>query len=227
MRKKAELIATILMLAVLALASRKMSTYVSSGKVRDVIENRVVIDAGHGGIDPGKIGINGLEEKEANLAIAGYVREILEQDQMEVIMTRETDEMLIGSDGDRSKVGDMKARVEKINEGKPILAVSIHQNSYPQEEISGAQVFYYTHSEDGKKAAELMQDSLLLLDEKNTRKAKANDTYYILKRTQVPTIIVECGFISNAKEAELLSQEEYRRKTAEAIADGIHAYMEK
>ena len=91
----------------------------------------------------------------------------------------------------------------------------------------GSQVFYYSHSEEGKKAAEIMQDALLILNTENNRKAKANDTYYLLKRTEVPTIIVECGFLSNWEEAELLRDEEYQEKVAEAIVSGIKAYMEK
>ena len=121
----------------------------------------------------------------------------------------------------------MQRRIAMIREHMPVLSVSIHQNSYPQEEIKGAQVFYYTHSGEGKKAAEIMQESLLVLDDTNHRKAKANDTYYLLKRTESPTIIVECGFLTNTEEAGLLKQEEYQKKVAEAIVAGIKAYMEK
>ena len=142
-------------------------------------------------------------------------------------MTREKDEMLAADSGEKTKIVDMKKRVEQINKEKPLLAVSIHQNSYPQGDIKGAQVFYYTHSAEGKEAAEIMQESLLVLDKTNHRKAKANDTYYLLKRTENPTIIVECGFLSNAEEAGLLKQDEYRKKVAEAIVAGIKAYMEK
>ena len=211
MRQKIELVITVLLLAGLIFASRKVSRYAASDNVKDVAGNKVVVDAGHGGSDPGKIGINGLEEKEVNLAIA----------------TREKDEMLSEDSGEKTKIGDMKMRVEKINKEKPLLTVSIHQNSYPQEEIKGAQVFYYTHSGEGKKAAEIMQESLLVLDDTNHRKAKANDTYYLLKRTERPTIIVECGFLTNTEEAGLLKQEEYQKKVAEAIVAGIKAYMEK
>lgn len=227
MRQKIELAITVLLLAGLVFASRKVSRYVAGDNVKEVAGNKVVVDAGHGGSDPGKIGINGLEEKEANLAIAQYVEELLKKEKIEVVMTREKDEMLASDGGEKTKIGDMKMRVEQINKEKPILAVSIHQNSYPQEEIKGAQVFYYTHSDEGKKAAEIMQESLLSLDETNHRQAKANDTYYLLKRTERPTIIVECGFLSNTKEAELLKQDDYRKKVAEAIVAGIKAYMEK
>ncbi len=227
MRQKIELAITVLLLAGLIFASRKVSRYAASNNVKEVAGNKVVVDAGHGGSDPGKIGINGLEEKEANLAIAQYVEELLKKEKIEVVMTREKDEMLTSDGGEKTKIGDMKMRVEQINKEKPILAVSIHQNSYPQEEIKGAQVFYYTHSDEGKIAAEIMQESLLVLDETNHRQAKANDTYYLLKRTERPTIIVECGFLSNTGEAELLKQDDYRKKVAEAIVTGIKAYMEK
>lgn len=229
MREKIELAVTVLLLVGLVWASRRMSryTYTAADKVSEVNGNKIVIDAGHGGSDPGKVGVNGLEEKEANLAIAQYVEKLLKEEKIEVVMTRNEDEMLAEKKGEKTKVGDMKARVARINAEKPLMAVSIHQNSYPQESIKGAQVFYYTHSEEGKKAAEIMQNALLALDESNHRKAKANDTYYLLKRTESPTIIVECGFLSNMEEAELLKQEKYRKEVAEAIVTGIKAYMEK
>ena len=226
MRQKIELAAVILVLAVLIIISRSVSKYVTSDKVKNQ-KMTVVLDAGHGGSDPGKIGVNDVNEKEVNLAIAEKVQKLLKKEKIDVVMTREEDAMLTGTDGSSTKVGDMKARVEKINKSAPILAVSIHQNSYHQEGVKGAQVFYYSHSEEGKRAAELMQKALLALNTENNRKAKANDTYYLLKRTKATTIIVECGFLSNWEEAELLSDEAYQEKTAEAIVEGIKAYIEK
>ncbi|MCI9271885.1 MAG: N-acetylmuramoyl-L-alanine amidase [Dorea sp.] len=226
MRQKIELAAVILVLAVLIIISRSVSKYVTSDKVKNQ-KMTVVLDAGHGGSDPGKIGVNDVNEKEVNLAIAEKVQKLLKKEKIDVVMTREEDAMLTGTDGSSTKVGDMKARVEKINKSAPILAVSIHQNSYHQEGVKGAQVFYYSHSEEGKRAAELMQKALLALNTENNRKAKANDTYYLLKRTEATTIIVECGFLSNWEEAELLSDEAYQEKTAEAIVEGIKAYIEK
>lgn len=226
MRQKIELAAAILVLAGLVIISRTVSKYVAS----DQVKNRkmvIVLDPGHGGSDPGKIGVNDVEEKTLNLAIARKVQELLKKEKIDVVMTREEDIMLAGPDGKTTKAGDMKARVAVINEAAPVLAVSIHQNSYHQEGVKGAQVFYYSHSEEGKKAAELMQKAMLILNTENNRKAKADDTYYLLKRTEAPTIIVECGFLSNWEEAELLKDEEYQEKTAEAIVDGIKAYIEK
>ena len=174
------------------------------------IENRkvqIVLDSGHGGSDPGKIGINGVQEKDINLMIAKKVESKLQEKQIVVMMTR-TDERGLAD----SKVEDMKTRVDIINENKPVLAVSIHQNSY-------------THSTEGKSAAEYMQNSLLSVDADNKRQAKANDTYYMLKRTEVPLIIVECGFLSNREEAEKLSTDEYQEKVADAICNGIETYL--
>ena len=141
-------------------------------------------------------------------------------------MTREKDEMLGDPQAGNKKIHDMKARVEIINKTMPQAAVSIHQNSYQDEQIRGAQVFYYSHSEEGKRMAEQMQKALLTVDETNTRQAKANDTYYLLKRTEVPTIIVECGFLSNPEEAAKLTDAKYQKKMADAITKGIIACVE-
>ena len=184
--------------------------------------NLVVIDSGHGGKDPGKVGVNGVNEADVNLKIAQKLKEILEAQGVTVIMTREDEGSLAGS-----KSEDMQKRVSIINEKKPALAVSVHQNSYSSEEVHGAQVFYYTNSAEGGKAARIMQEALLDVDGDNKRKEKANDTYYMLKRTDVPVIIVECGFLSNRAEADLLVTEEYQDRLAEAIAKGILEYMGK
>ena len=119
----------------------------------------------------------------------------------------------------------MKERVKLINDTAPDLAVSIHQNSYSGEEVHGAQVFYYTHSADGEKLAEIMQKALLSVDRDNHRKAKADSTYYLLRRTEVPTIIVECGFLSNYEEAEKLVDEKYQKQLAKAIVKGIESCL--
>lgn len=181
----------------------------------------VVVDSGHGGGDPGKVGINGALEKDVNLEIAKKVEKGLQEKGFKVVMTRQDEQGLADS-----KIEDMKTRVDIINEKKPVLAVSVHQNSYEQESIHGAQVFYFTHSQAGKQAAEVMQEALLAVDPENRRQAKANDTYYMLKRTEVPVIIVECGFLSNREEAERLVTEEYQEKLAEAICDGVVKYCE-
>ena len=198
---------------------------VSSGRVTGR-NPCIVLDSGHGGEDPGKIGVNQAKEKDVNLKIAKKTKERLEKKGWKVVMTREKDVMLGDPAAGNKKIHDMKARVERINKTMPQAAVSIHQNSYQDAQIHGAQVFYYSHSEEGKRMAEVMQKALLKADEENTRQAKANDTYYLLKRTEVPTIIVECGFLSNPEEAAKLVSPKYQEKLAEAIAEGILACME-
>ena len=225
MRKKLELVILRLFLAGLVALSKNLQKMVSSGNV--AVKNKVIVlDSGHGGDDPGKIGVNQAKEKEINLKIAKKIKKRLEKNGWEVVMTREKDVMLGDPAAGNKKIHDMKARVERINKTMPQAAVSIHQNSYQDAQIHGAQVFYYSHSEEGKRMAEVMQKALLKADEENTRQAKANDTYYLLKRTEVPTIIVECGFLSNPEEAAKLVSPKYQEKLAEAIAEGILACME-
>lgn len=224
MYKKIELALLLLLLVGLAAASRDLEKYVSSDKASKN-ENMIIVDAGHGGGDPGKIGVNDALEKDINLKIAKLVEKLLTDKGYEVVMTRETDEMLADKNSNNKKIQDMKARVELINKTAPALVVSIHQNSYHEESIHGAQVFYYSHSDEGEKVATIMQDALLAVDAENTRQAKANDSYYLLKRTEVPTIIVECGFLSNQDEAAKLVDEEYQKKLADAITQGIEEYL--
>ena len=222
MRRKIEMMVLLLILAGLLSLSKNLQKYVSSGNV--VAAGKViVIDSGHGGDDPGKIGINQAKEKDVNLKIAKKVKKRLKKEGWKVVMTREEDVMLGDAEKGNRKIHDMKARVELINKTMPAMAVSIHQNSYQEAEIHGAQVFYYSHSQDGKRMAETIQRALLMADEENTRQAKANDTYYLLKRTEVPTIIVECGFLSNPQEAEKLTEDGYQKKLAQAITSGIIA----
>ena len=186
----------------------------------------VVIDAGHGGNDPGKIGINQALEKDVNLSIAQKVQQYLEAQDIRVVMTREDDNGLYDSDASNKKVQDMKRRVALIDEVQPAITVSIHQNSYPEEYVHGAQVFYYDGSKEGQKLADLLQKQLVeKMDPENHRQIKANDSYYLLKKTDIPIVIVECGFLSNQDEAALLCQEDYQDRLAWAIHMGILQYL--
>lgn len=145
---------------------------------------------------------------------------------MEVVMTREDDISLAEEGASSAKVSDLKKRVEIIDGADAALAVSIHQNSYTDSAVSGAQVFYYGDSAEGKLLAEALQQNLIdNLDPSNTRAAKANESYYILKKTSIPTVIVECGFLSNPEEEALLSDEAYQEKIVEAVYEGIVDYL--
>ena len=221
-----ELLFALAVLAGLLFAGDKVRTYVSVQQ-ENVRRNLVVLDPGHGGKDPGKVGADEELEKDINLAISLKVREKLEEDGMEVVMTREEDVMLSDGDADNKKLEDLNSRIGIINEQQPAIAVSIHQNSYSDPAVRGAQVFYFTHSDKGKQAAEALQKELLEFDQENTRDIKANDTYYLLEKTEVPTVIVECGFLSCPGEAELLTDEAYQEELAGAIAKGIESWVVK
>ena len=186
----------------------------------------VVVDAGHGGRDPGKVGVDGCLEKDLNLEIAKKVQAILEQQDIKVIMIRDTDKGLYEEQTSNKKVQDMKNRCALINETEPDCVVSIHQNSYHEEYVSGAQVFYYSSSAEGKALAEALQSELVsYADPENHRQAKANDSYYLLKKTEAPIAIVECGFLSNWEEAAKLQDDGYQSRVAWAVSMGILTYL--
>lgn len=181
----------------------------------------IILDAGHGGWDPGKAGVAGDDEKNINLVIMGKLQQYLEQGGAIVYITRATDEAL-GS----KKRGDMAERKKIANESSGDILVSIHQNAFPSTGVKGAQVFYHKSSEQGKRLAESVQDELKLkVDSENKRLAKQNSDYYILRTTEIPAIIVECGFLSNPTEETLLNDEAYQDKVAWAIYLGITDYF--
>lgn len=186
----------------------------------------VCVDVGHGGNDPGKVGVDGSLEKEVNLAIAQKLKTYLEQSDVRVMLTREEDRGLYKESDSGKKAADMRNRCAMIDEANPELVVSIHQNSYHQEEISGGQVFYYKTSEKGKKLAEILQKRFdYVLGEKNRRLAKPNDSYYLLLHVKCPIVIVECGFLSNRAEAARLNTPEYQERLAWTIHMGIMEYL--
>ena len=216
----------LIMTSVYYLAYQKAEQSSSEGVVTEKKKITIVIDAGHGGTDPGKVGINGALEKDINLKIAKKVQQFLEMEDVEVVLTRDSDAGLYDDNASNKKVQDMKRRVEIIEGANPILTVSIHQNSYHEEYVHGAQTFYYQGSEQSKALAEKIQQVLLNeVDKNNTRVAKANDSYYLLKKTSVPIVIVECGFLSNSEEAQKLSSDYYQEKLAWAIHLGILQYI--
>lgn len=188
---------------------------------------KVVIDAGHGGFDPGKVGTQNTLEKDINLAIAKKVEKILRESGYTVYMTRTEDKALGDESGKSKKITDLKNRVKMINEAEPAVAVSIHQNSFSAG-TSGAQVFYYTGSEQGKKLAGILQQTVKeIIGDGNRRVEKANSSYYMLKKITCPFAIVECGFLSNPTEESLLRDEKYQQKMAKGICEGIENFLYK
>ena len=194
-----------------------------SGEKRKYI---VCVDPGHGGTDPGKVGINGQLEKDINLAIAKKLKTYLEASDVTVVLTRDKDMGLYSSGDAHKKMADMRKRCQLIEEVKPDLVISIHQNSYHEEAIRGGQVFYYKTSVRGKKLAQILQGRFdYVLGDANKRQAKANDNYYLLLHVKEPIIIAECGFLSNWEEAEKLETKEYQDRLAWTLHMGIMEYL--
>lgn len=216
---------TVLLLTAVYLLSRETAKATTAKPEQSV---DVVLDAGHGGADPGKVAADGTREKDINLAIAEKVQKELQKKGITVRMTREKDEMVHEQGAEEEKKADMRLRCERINTSGAQCAVSIHQNSFTDTTASGAQVFYYTASEEGKRFADIMQKQLIQkVDPDNRRISKANDSYYLLRKTTIPLLIVECGFMSNPAEAKQLQDEAVQEKIAGAICAGIQQYLEK
>lgn len=198
----------------------------------------LLIDPGHGGIDGGASSASGVSEKDINLAIGLYIKELAEIDGWEVVMTRETDKGLYEEENRtiRSlKTQDLKARKEMIQKVKPVAAVSIHLNSFKQDSsVRGAQTFYPGGPgdqgilDDSKILAELIQEQLIAgIQDGTDRVALVKRDSLIFKHPAAPIALVECGFLSNPEEAKLLQQEEYQRKLAQCIYNGIMIFSGK
>ena len=188
----------------------------------------IIIDPGHGGFDPGKVGITGAYEKEINLKIALKLKDYLEQSGAYVVLTRTEDVDLDGDDTKQWKKGDMIKRAEKINNSQGDIMISIHQNAFPQSSVRGGQVFYYQDSEQGKMLAQHIQKAIQTYgDTSNKRVAKHNGDYYILRTTKIPAVIVECGFLTNPEEERLLNTDAYQEKIAWSIYLGIVEYFQE
>ncbi|WP_028992433.1 N-acetylmuramoyl-L-alanine amidase CwlD [Thermoanaerobacter thermocopriae] len=208
---------------IVGLYSFKKGYYIAAFKTVPIMNKVIVIDAGHGGHDPGKPGEYGKDEDELNLEIAQKLRELIEESGGIVVMTREDDTLL-----DSSLSKDLKNRVVKANEVAADVLISIHLNSFSQSKYKGAQVFYQNNSEKGKLLAELIQQELRnTLDPNNDRMAKSSNSYYLLRNAKMPAVIVECGFMTNPEEEKLLNDENYQHKIVWAIYKGLIHYFQK
>lgn len=195
----------------------------------------ILIDPGHGGMDGGASSAAGVTEKEINLAIAFYIKELALADGWKVVMTREEDKGLGYSESKTirsQKTADLIARRDMIKEIAPTVAVSIHLNSFKQDgSVRGAQTFYPVGSgeqiiiDESKKLAEIIQEQLVTgIADGTDRTALGKRDVLMFKNPVVPMAIIECGFLSNPEEAKLLEQEEYQRKLARCIYEGILLY---
>jgi len=212
------LLAVLVFLAIQLLGEEQVLSTAATMNLEGVT---IVVDAGHGGSDPGTIGVaTGGDEASVNLAIAKILEQVLEKQGAQVIMTRVSEEAI-----GQTKQADMAKRKEIIETSGQDLMISIHQNRFEDETVAGPQVFYYPGSEKGAVLANAIQQELNeTLQPKNPRSALPQD-YYVTRAGTAPGVIVECGFMSNPEEDMLLHKKEYQQMIVNGIVRGIEGYL--
>ena len=203
-------------------ASEKSAQNVSA--VRD--RATVVIDAGHGGRDGGAVALSKISEKDLNLDVSLALAEMLRGSGVNVVLTRDGDYMLSCDEGSTNKGRDLAARRRIIQSQENAIFVSIHMNSFPQAEYKGLQVYYSENNELSKRLAETVQSyTVENLQKNNKRQTKMGRDIYLLETAECPAILVECGFLTNPEEAELLNNAEYRRKLALILCAAVCDFL--
>jgi len=187
------------------------------------------IDPGHGGIFPGKVATDGTLEKDINLSIGQNLASLLSQSAAEVILSRTTDSDLLTTDNGESLLKkqqlDLHARTQLAIGTNCDYYISVHCNSIPSPQWHGAQVFYKPNDTESQHLAETIQYYLTCELQNTTRQALPRDDTYIFKNTPMPAVIIECGFLSNEEECNLLKDDFYQQKIAYAIFLGISDYL--
>ena len=229
--KKNRLISGFLILLLLAFVGGIIKTAVPSDEETFLpsVGRRIIIDAGHGAPDGGAVGDSGILEKDINLSVALYLQKFLESGGTDVILTRSDDNGIYDVSGSikSKKVSDIKNREKIINESGADIFISIHMNKFSDGRYSGPQVFYSPHIEKSEAIAESIQQMLISdLKPQMEREIKKSDGgIYLLKKAQIPAVLIECGFLSNPDEEKLLLSDDYRKKMAESIGKGIIKYL--
>lgn len=186
----------------------------------------VVLDAGHGGVDGGVQGVNtGTKESDINLAITRILKDSFEDAGLNVVLTRKTEAGLYGAATPGYKKRDMRKRAEIINKSAPALVISVHQNFFSLSSRRGAQVFYRASSEKGKTLACLLQSQLNAMPECVKQSEALTGDYFMLNCSEFPSVIVECGFLSNPQDEALLVTESYQKKIVAAITAGALSFL--
>lgn len=218
------IILLIVIIAIVGVGATVMAVHTVSPQKKYVI----VIDPGHGGIDYGVVGSNGTKESEFNLAMSSDLKMFLVSADFEVVLTRKDNNGLYGEQTDNFKRKDMQMRKQIIVEQNPDMIISIHANKFPDKNRRGAQVFYDSLNEGGKALAQGIQSNLNLLNLEHVERtfSALSGDYFMLKCSNSPSVIIECGFLSNAEDEMLLNQESYRKQLSFAIYSGIIAFLE-
>ena len=184
----------------------------------------IVIDPGHGGIDGGSVGVSGQDENYLNLEYSLCLKEILTDAGVNVIMTRTNLNGLYSIFSDNKKLDDMKKRKDIVTKSKADMVLSIHMNSFPLKSARGAQVFYKKDSVSGEKLAENIQE-VFIKTLPNAKPQPAVGDYYMLNEFEIPSVIIECGYISNEEEEQLILQEDYKKLVCLSIFAGVLKFL--
>ena len=188
----------------------------------------IVLDAGHGGVDGGVVGrCSNIKESDLNLAITYKLKDELEGMGFQVVLTRKTEAGLYDTVMKGFKKRDMQKRREIIQDKKPAMVLSIHQNFYPSKQPRGGQVFYSKGNMDGAKLANGLQKKIngLYAEEGAKQRVVAAGDFFILQCVDAPSVIVECGFLSNEKDEALLIDENWQKRLAKSLAEGTMEYF--
>lgn len=183
----------------------------------------IVLDAGHGGKDEGAM-VEGVTEKDINMAIVEKLKALFEKAGASVVLTRKDENDLSSLNASNHKREDMKNRIDIINDEKNDLLLSIHLNSYSNTSVKGAQTFYTKGNLSSEYLAKCIQVQFLDIDSRMT--SKAGD-YYLLNNARIPAVLIECGFLSNDEERALLKQSDYQEKVANLIFAGTLNYFKE
>lgn len=209
---------------------RRLPNQVASVNALPITNKVIVIDAGHGLPDEGAVGFNGTTEQAINLSISLKLQKLIEQSGAKVVLTRSDENGIYSLDSKsirNKKVSDIKNRVEIGNNSNADVFISIHLNKYPPSEIyRGWQTFYQNNNEKSEQLSNIIQNNLSNnIEFKNDRTPMPITGIYIMDHVQIPSVIIECGFLSNPEEVRLLKEDTYQNKLAWGIYTGLQEYF--
>lgn len=189
--------------------------------------HRIIIDAGHGGVDGGATSCTGLLESTYNLDIALKLNDLFHLLGYDTVMIRTTDISVYtrGESIAQKKISDLKERVRIANETEGAILLSIHQNNFSDSRYSGAQIFYASTEGSSELARQMQSTMIRTLNPGSNRQSKKSDGVYLMEHIVCPGILIECGFLSNVREEALLRSREYQQKLCCVIASTVDAFL--
>lgn len=231
-RGKTRAIAAALAVAITAAAGYSYSAITTAAPIHELSERPlpvIVIDAGHGGFDGGAVGVDEITEKDINLSIAKKLHDICVINGFDAVLTRQTDTALDGGEKTirQQKNTDLHNRLAIAEGYQDSILISIHQNKFTVPKYFGAQVFYGPKNPESERLAEIMQRRMIaMLQPENTRQYKpCGSSVYLINSATMPSLLIECGFLSNPSDVYKLIDSEYQKQIAFTIFTGLAEYM--